>query len=129
MSEESVPSQVPFTPQQGWIQGHWETRAVWFDGRVLRPGPSQHIRNHSPDGFGWSYAGSGPAQLALAILLRLTDRETAVRAYQHFKEQMIAPLAPRDFRLSLAACREWLRASAWQGGPLQEEARRGGGEH
>lgn len=28
----------------------------------------QEIRNHSPDGFNWGYAGSGPAQLALAIL-------------------------------------------------------------
>jgi Family of unknown function (DUF6166) len=26
------------------------------------------IRNHSPTGFGWGYRGSGPAQLALALL-------------------------------------------------------------
>jgi len=26
------------------------------------------IRNHSPTGFNWGYSGSGPAQLALAIL-------------------------------------------------------------
>jgi hypothetical protein len=28
----------------------------------------QDIRNHSPDGFNWGYGGSGPSQLALAIL-------------------------------------------------------------
>jgi uncharacterized protein DUF6166 len=26
------------------------------------------VRNHSPDGFEWGYGGSGPAQLALAML-------------------------------------------------------------
>lgn len=34
----------------------------------LRPGPSQLVWNHSPDGFSWGYGGSGPAQLALALL-------------------------------------------------------------
>jgi len=35
----------------------------------LDPRPSLQLRKHSPDGFEWSYGGSGPAQLALAILL------------------------------------------------------------
>jgi len=30
--------------------------------------PRNRVRNHSPDGFEWGYGGSGPAQLALAIL-------------------------------------------------------------
>ena len=30
---------------------------------------SLKLRNHSPDGFSWGYNGSGPSQLALAILL------------------------------------------------------------
>src|SRR6516225_2178066 len=30
--------------------------------------PRQELRNHSPTGFEWGYGGSGPAQLALAIL-------------------------------------------------------------
>lgn len=29
--------------------------------------PKNDIWNHSPDGFNWGYAGSGPAQLALAL--------------------------------------------------------------
>lgn len=29
--------------------------------------PLKHINVHSPDGFEWGYAGSGPADLALAI--------------------------------------------------------------
>lgn len=40
--------------------------SVKVDGRALplRLG----VRNHSPTGFSWGYNGSGPAQLALAIL-------------------------------------------------------------
>jgi hypothetical protein len=30
--------------------------------------PRNDLFNHSPDGFEWGYSGSGPAQLALAIL-------------------------------------------------------------
>jgi hypothetical protein len=35
--------------------------------------PSLRHRNHSPDGFEWGYHGSGPAQLALAILLHAAE--------------------------------------------------------
>lgn len=39
---------------------------VTVDGTPL---PERHdLRNHSPEGFEWSYAGSGPSQLALAVL-------------------------------------------------------------
>lgn len=50
------------------------------------------LRNHSPDGFEWSYGGSGPAQLALAILADATDDATAVRLYQLFKWAEVACL-------------------------------------
>lgn len=44
------------------------------------------IRAHSPTGFAWGYGGSGPAQLALALLVdALGDRESAERHYQAFK--------------------------------------------
>src|SRR6059036_1653610 len=37
---------------------------------LRRPVPlCLEIRNHSPTGFQWGYAGSGPAQLALALLV------------------------------------------------------------
>jgi len=58
------------------------------DGEVTRftPGTSQKLCNHSPDGFQWGYGGSGPAQLALALLLdATTDPETALAYYQAFK--------------------------------------------
>jgi hypothetical protein len=63
---------------------------VLVDGVLLDPAPSQKLFNHS-DGFAWGYGGSGPSQLALAILLEsgLND-ETAVRLHQQFKDDHVA---------------------------------------
>ena len=64
--------------------------------RLLDPKPSQHLRNHSPCGFEWGYGGSGPAQLALALLLDFCgEEETALAHYQTFKAEFIATL-PRE---------------------------------
>jgi hypothetical protein len=47
--------------------------------------------NHSPTGFGWGYGGSGPAQLALALLAdALGDDDLAVRLHQAFKFKVVA---------------------------------------
>jgi len=76
------------------LKGEIETRTVWLDGKKLDPRRSQKYRNHSPDGFNWGYGGSGPAQLALAIMLELTDKADG---YQDFKWSVIAPLPQSDF--------------------------------
>jgi len=58
---------------------------------ILDPSWSQRVWNHSPDGFQWGYGGSGPAQLALAILLDVTgEEERSVRLHQDFKRDKIA---------------------------------------
>lgn len=64
---------------------------VLVDGKRLSPARSQKVFNHSPDGFAWGYGGSGPAQLALALLLEhgLTD-EDAVRLHQDLKFEVVA---------------------------------------
>jgi len=52
--------------------------------------------SHSPTGFAWGYGGSGPAQLAYAILRHhMKDRAKAQSIYQEFKFAVIAKL-PRD---------------------------------
>ena len=57
----------------------------------LSPLPSQAVQNHSPDGFEWGYPGSGPAQLALGILMDHTgDVPFAQRYYHLFKEAYVA---------------------------------------
>ncbi len=79
------------------LVGRGADRRVWLDGRELLPGPSQRVYNHSPDGFNWGYGGSGPAQLALAVCLRLTgDRDLSFVLYPDFKWRVIAGL-PLDF--------------------------------
>jgi Family of unknown function (DUF6166) len=86
---------------------------ITFDGRPLTPARSQRVWNHSPDGFSWGYAGSGPAQLALAILLEAgCSRELAVRLHQRFKFAYLAtlPAPPMKFSIDVPVAefvREW----------------------
>ncbi len=71
-------------------RGNPETFLVTVDGRPLDP--RFDLRNHSPDGFCWGYSGSGPAQLALAILADCVGDEQAVCYYQQFKAAVISSL-------------------------------------
>lgn len=72
--------------------------------RSLKPLPVRlDLANHSPDGFEWGYGGSGPAQLALAILAdHLGDDPLALELHQPFKWRCIARV-PRDMSWSLTA--------------------------
>lgn len=75
---------------------------------LLDPSQSQKVWNHSPDGFQWGYGGSGPAQLALAILLDVTgDEEQSIRLHQQFKWDKIAPLGD-SFILTIDEIDAWL---------------------
>lgn len=75
---------------------------------ILDPKWSQKVWNHSPDGFQWGYGGSGPAQLALAILLDVTgDEGLSVRLHQGFKRDKIATLDD-SFVLTENEIRAWL---------------------
>ena len=84
------------------------------DGSVLDPRPSLAIRNHSPDGFEWGYRGSGPSQLALAILLdRTGDAGTALRLYQRFKDSFVAlQERGRGWALSIRDLDAWIEMYA-----------------
>jgi len=58
--------------------------------------PRFDLRNPSPTGFEWGYRGSGPAQLALALLADwLGDDGQALDLYQAFKFKTVASL-PRE---------------------------------
>jgi len=75
---------------------------VEINGVELTPEYSQKVRNHSPDGFEWGYGGSGPAQLALAIMLNYAivnnkSTDTAVKHYQNFKWKEIATISDDKF--------------------------------
>lgn len=90
------------------VIGNHRTRQVFIDGELLDPAPSLNVWNHSPDGFNWGYAGSGPAQLALAILLAAGVRsDRAARLHQRFKFDWIATLPQDDFAVEIDI-HDWL---------------------
>src|SRR5258708_39621212 len=71
---------------------------VTVDGRPLNP--RLDLWNHSPTGFEWGYGGSGPAQLALALLAdHLSDDRRALDFYQRFKWAVIAELPRKGWTL------------------------------
>lgn len=90
------------------IKGEWSTRRVWIDGEELLPTRRQAVYNHSPDGFNWGYGGSGPSQLALALLLHFGVENEAINLYQRFKWAVIAKLPQADFEISESLITNWL---------------------
>lgn len=82
-------------------EGHREGYAaiVTVNGRRLNH--RRDLWNHSPTGFEWGYGGSGPAQLALAILAdHLADDEQAFNFHHRFKWAVIAELPERHWTLT-----------------------------
>jgi len=82
---------------RGWREGH--AVLVTVNDRPL----NLHLEvcNHSPTGFEWGYHGSGPAQLALALLIEhLEDSEQALTLHQSFKQQVVARLPYAGWRLT-----------------------------
>ena len=92
------------------IKGYYQDRTVFIDGKELSPAPSQKLKNHSPDGFAWGYGGSGPAQLALAILLEITkDKQFTLKNYQDFKWDIVCDLPmEEDFVLDGQIVSTWI---------------------
>lgn len=82
---------------------------VYLDGAWLDPAPSQGVRNHSPDGFMWGYQGSGPAQLALAILMQFLPLHLARAMYQEFKREFVSRWSNEEDSTQVVALAEWVR--------------------
>lgn len=102
---------MPDTPTSVY-EGHRnpDSRVVTVtcDGELLDP--RFDLRRHS-DGFEYGYGGSGPAQLALAILSHaLGDDELASAHYQKFKFQVIAKLQESLWRITQQEVRTWIAA-------------------
>ena len=84
------------------------------DGEGVRTlNPRHDLVNHSPTGLECGYAGSGPAQLALAILADHLDDAKAETLHERFKAAFISRL-PRDRAWSIDAAyiERWLRQAA-----------------
>lgn len=82
---------------------------VTVDGVELSPARSLELANKSPTGFEWGYGGSGPAQLALAILLDVTDdADTALDSFQWFKWCEVVNWGDR-WEITAGRVREYLK--------------------
>lgn len=83
------------------------TRAVTFGDKPLNP--RTDIRNHSPDGFNWGYGGSGPAQLALALLAAaLGDDAAAEGLYQDYKWEFVSKITVDNWTLPVTEVLAWV---------------------
>jgi hypothetical protein len=90
---------------------------VTVDGEPLAP--RLDLRNHSPAGFEFGYEGSGPAQLALAILVDHLGEESALAVYQEFKRAVVARLEGDEWSLSSEQVNQW-----WETGNVKDKAQR-----
>lgn len=106
----TLPLETIYRGQRGG-RGGTPIVSVQFHGhveRLLIPGPSHFIAKHSQT-FEWGYGGSGPAQLALAILLDFTrDRRASETLHQSFKDAYVSGWETRGFTLSGAEIMAWL---------------------
>ena len=86
----------------GFDDGKWGAVFVSNAGQRMTPLPLRlDIVNHSPTGFAWGYSGSGPAQLAVAILADWMGCDHAARAlHQRFKAAAIACLPEKHWSLT-----------------------------
>ena len=74
--------------------------------------PRLDLANHSPSGFEWGYPGSGPAQLALALLAEhLGDDSEALARHQAFKCQVVTALPHDGWVLTTTDLHDALTAS------------------
>lgn len=94
----------------------------------LLPAVSLELFNHSPTGFEWGYNGSGPAQLALALLLDVTGNdEEALKYHQEFKFDIVGGLNPQGWEFPEEDIQTWLgwrkeaEARTRPQGPTNEE--------
>jgi len=99
------------------------------DGHPLSPRWSLSLRNHSPAGFNWGYSGSGPAQLALALLLEETTVKEALHLYQPFKRAVVSRFegdrwqaTSEGFQTILAKLRETHPYREWEEEEVEDEA-------
>jgi len=109
-----------------------EERSAWHK-------PLTHVNVHSPDGFEWGYPGSGPADLALAILTDFFDEKPkevqtyakgvgqgepspAFHFHQQFKDKFIARLPKQSWRITEDEIKQWQSSEM---GALCNDCKRG----
>lgn len=67
------------------------------------------VVDHSPTGFEWGYGGSGPAELALNILMQFVPKAEAYQLHQEFKQSFISTAPHEGARIPRAIIAAWIR--------------------
>lgn len=94
-------AQIVVPPTDNVYSGVFTENDDWFkvtkNGTIFDHAPSLKLHNHSPDGFAWGYAGSGPTQLALALLFDVTgDADLSMHFYMDYKWAVTARLSKKE---------------------------------
>jgi len=69
------------------------------------------IADHSPTGLEWGYSGSGPTQLAIAILAEVLSPAVALALRHEFKAEFVCGWSD-EFEIDFSEVVEWAM-SAW----------------
>ena len=85
--------------------------AVTIDGQRLNWQESLAVGHHSSTGINWGSPGSGSSQLALALLLEVTDRETARHYSMRFRDGVIVHITTDSWATTTADLVKWLEQS------------------
>lgn len=103
----------------GYRDGYGRTTVLWQLGNGVPSRLSTYLDkvNHSPDGFEWGYEGSGPAQLAFAILYAYfsmlgiagNTKERVMPLYQEFKRDIVAKFPKKGWALTDIQIEDWLK--------------------
>jgi hypothetical protein len=108
----------PVRAEDDWPERHaaWLVRKQDLIARIeAAEGPArrplQHIEVHSSDGFEWGYAGSGPADLAHAVLTDHLGVEPTDTVRIAFRNQVIAALPAERFRIPGSLVGAWVAAN------------------
>ena len=77
---------------------------------LAMPRLSRRESRHSPDGFQFGYSGSGPTELARAILVHLYPKDDRVRhprCYRSFRDTFLSGIKADCFTLEEEVVRGW----------------------
>ena len=78
---------------------------VTVDGRPLNMRLDLRMHADRPE---WGYGGSGPAQLALAILADAVGNDEAMDYHQEFKRRFVAGFDRDGWNLTQSEIRSWI---------------------
>jgi len=99
-------------------RGHLALSAQTHEASGLKTNVPRLVYQHS-QGFNFGYEGSGPAELALNLLLFVCEHtRDAERLHQAFKREFVARAKGNRFEIDRATLEAWLKA---QGAPIENK--------